>query len=46
MDRINYNVPKEFIPDIRVIAAEKGQEIPYWLRKVIEAAIKKEMENK
>ena len=45
LDRINYNVPRAMVGDVRAIASNKGQEVAYWLRKVLEAAIQQEKEN-
>ena len=45
LDRINYNVPKAMVGDIRAIASGKGQQVNYWLRKILEAAIAAEKKN-
>ena len=42
--RLNYNVPLELTPMIRRFAAEDGQEPAYWLRKVLEKAVRDRIE--
>lgn len=42
MDRINYNVARSLIPDVRAIAASKGMEVSKWLTQAIEKEVKRE----
>lgn len=37
--RLNFNVPRALVGDIRNIAAERGIEPSWWLRKVLEKAV-------
>lgn len=37
--RINYNVPVDLAPQIQMLADMDGQNVRYWLRKVLEKAI-------
>ena len=38
--RLNYNVPRSLVLEIRSLAAKQGFEPSWWLRKVIEKALK------
>lgn len=37
--RLNFNVPRSLVNEIRDLAAERGIEPSWWLRKVIEKAL-------
>ena len=38
--RLNYNVPRSLVVEIRNLAARQGFEPTWWLRKAIEKALK------
>lgn len=40
--RLNYNVPRSIVNDIKNIAAKRGIEPSWWIRKVLERAIEEE----
>lgn len=37
--RINYNIPVDLAPHIQLFADQDGQNVRYWLRKVLEQAV-------
>jgi hypothetical protein len=37
--RINYNIPVDLAPQIQLFADQDGQNVRYWLRKVLEKAV-------
>lgn len=40
--RLNYNVPRSIVNDIKRIASQRGMEPSWWIRKVLERAIEEE----
>jgi predicted DNA binding CopG/RHH family protein len=43
--RLNFNVPRSLVNEIRNIASQRGIEPSWWLRKVIEKAVSEERGN-
>ncbi|GAB1544792.1 hypothetical protein NUACC21_74680 [Scytonema sp. NUACC21] len=42
--RLNWDIPKELAPTIRMLADQDGQTPAYWLRKVLEKAVQERLE--
>jgi len=42
--RINYNVPRRLVNQIRIKAAQQGMEPYYWIHKALEEALRKAQE--
>ncbi|MBP5977554.1 hypothetical protein HW132_33800 [Brasilonema sp. CT11] len=43
--RINYNVPVDLAPHIQLFADQDGQNVRYWLRKVLEKAVNERLKS-
>jgi hypothetical protein len=38
--RLNWDIPVDLVPAVRIIADTEGLTVPFWLRKTLEKAIK------
>lgn len=43
--RINYNIPVDLAPQIQMLADMDGQNVRYWLRKVLEKAVNERLKS-
>lgn len=43
--RINYNIPVDLAPHIQMFADQDGQNVRYWLRKVLEQAVNERLKS-
>jgi len=43
--RINWNVPRSLVRDVENIAASQGLEVSWWLKRVVERAVKDSITN-